>query len=366
MTCLAEFDGIVHYVGPRSYASCRGVIRCSEDDGRTWAPFARLPLTVVQRVKSVGRLQRRLWRAAIHHVVPLSDGALVVFGYRAIYRLDASGGCVGVSPLCGSRPLCVCVDRDIVYYGEYRANRERSPVHVWASRDRGATWTAVHQFRQTRHVHGVFADPYEGALWITTGDRNGEAGIWRTHDRFGTVERVAGGSQQTRVVQLVFTSDYVYFGSDAPAGVNYLYRLHRANGTIERLQQVDGPVYYGCTARDRLFFSTACEPRVPRETRAVTVWASADGERWERFAAFRKDRWPARLFQHGHVLLPAGPGAVDADGVWMTPVGTRGDLHSLKIGFDSATPEPMRAEEAGRRAPVGTSARSVVVTRGAP
>ena len=113
------------------------------NDGRTWAPFARLPLTVVQRLKSVGRLQRRLWRAAIHHVVPLSDGALVVFGYRAIYRLDASGGCVGVSPLRGSPPLCLCVDRDIVYYGEYRANRERSPVHVWASRDRGATWTAA-------------------------------------------------------------------------------------------------------------------------------------------------------------------------------------------------------------------------------
>ena len=335
MARVAEFDGIVHYVGPRSYASRRGVIVCSEDGGRTWMPFARLPLTVMQRAKSVGRLQRRLWRAAIHHIVPLSDGALVVFGYRTIYRFDSSARYVGQAPLSGSRPLCVCVDRGVVYYGEYRANRARSPVHVWASRDRGATWTAVHRFSQARHVHGVFADPYDTALWITTGDHDQEAAIWRTRDRFGTIEHIAAGSQQTRVVQLLFTREYVYFGSDAPAEPNYLYRLGRRGGAIERLQEVEGPVYYGCIADGRLFFSTACEPDTLRKTRDVAVWTSADGERWERFAVFRKDRWPAGIFQHGHVFLPAGPGAAYSDGVWLTPVATRGDQFSLKIGFDS-------------------------------
>ena len=333
---VAEFDGIVHHIGPRSYASRRGEIHSSADGGRTWAPFARLPLTAAQRVKSLGRLQRRLWRAAVHQVVPLSDGALVVFGYRTIYRIDSSGRCVGRSPLVGSRPLCVCLDHDVVYYGEYRANRERSPVHVWASRDAGATWTPVHRFRDARHVHGVFADSHDDALWITTGDRDSEAGIWRARDRFGTVEKIAGGSQQTRVVQLVFTPTHVYFGSDAPSESNYLYRLRRADGAIERLQPVDGPVYYGCTAGGRLFFSTTCEPRARPEARDVTVWSSVDGERWERFAVFRKDRWPARIFQHGHVLLPAGPGAAHADGIWLTPVATRGDQHSLKLGFGAA------------------------------
>ncbi|MCY4634694.1 MAG: hypothetical protein OXG04_09365 [Acidobacteria bacterium] len=329
----AGFDGIVHHIGPRSYASRRGAIYASENGGRTWRPLARLPLPLRQRIKSTGRLQRRLWRAVVHHVAPLSDGRLVVFAFRTIYRTDASGRCMGMAALRGSRPLCVCVERDVVYYGEYRANREGSPVHVWASRDGGAAWRPVHRFVGVRHVHGVFSDPHDEAIWITTGDNDRAAGIWRTRDRFGTVERVAGGSQQTRAVQLLFTRTHVYFGSDAPAGVNHIYRLRRADGAIERLQEVEGPVYYGCRAGAHLFFSTACEPPTLRATRDVAVWSSADGSQWRRLAVFRKDRWPARVFQHGHVLFPAGPGASDAEGVWLTPVATRGDQRSLKIGF---------------------------------
>ena len=330
----AAFDGIVHHTGPSSYASRRGVIYRSENGGRTWRPFARLPLTIPQRLKSSGRLSQRLFRAAVHHVVPLTDGALVVFGYRAIWRFDSGGRCAGTSALHGSRPLCVTMADGVVYYGEYCANPGGAPVHVWASSDHGANWAPVHRFTGVRHVHGVFRDPYDRALWVTTGDSDAAAGIWRTGDRFETVERVAGGGQQTRAVQLVFTREYVYFGSDAPAGANHLYRLRRTDGAIEQLQPVEGPVYYGCRAGRRLFFSTACEPPTLRETRDVAVWASTDGERWRRVAVFRKDRWPARLFQHGHVLLAAGPGSGDADGVWLTPVAAASDQRSIRIGFD--------------------------------
>lgn len=337
---VAAFDGIVHYRGPESYASRRGLIFRSRDDGRTWRPYARLPLTLPQRAGSAGQLAQRLWRATVHHVVPLTGGALVVFGYRRIYRLDAAGHCGGAAALRGSRPLCVSVERDTVYYGEYRANREGSPVHIWASRDGGATWISVHRFAGVRHVHGVFADPHEEALWVTTGDSNAASGIWRTRDRFATLDRVAGGNQQTRAVQLLFTRTHVYFGSDAPRDVNHLYRLRRKDGTIERLQRVEGPVYYGCQAAGRLFFSTACEPPTLRETRDVAVWSSADGERWERVAVFRKDRWPARILQHGHVLFPAGTGGPEANGVWLTPVATGGDQRGLKLGLPRAAPNP--------------------------
>lgn len=330
----AAFDGIVHHVGPSSYASRSGVIYRSEDGGGTWKPFAQLPLSVPQRLKSAGRLSRRLFRAAVHHVVPLTDDALVVFGYRAIWRLDAAGRCTGVSALRGSRPLCVATEDGVVYYGEYRGNPEGAPVHVWASSDHGATWAPVHRFTGVRHVHGVFRDPYDRALWATTGDSDGAAGIWRTGDRFETVERVAGGSQQTRAVQLLFTRKHVYFGSDAPAAANHIYRLRRADGAIERLQAVEGPVYYGCHAGRRLFFSTACESPTLRETCDVAVWSSVEGRRWRRIALFRKDVWPASVFQHGHVLFPMGPGWVHTDGVWLTPVAVSGDQHSLKIGFD--------------------------------
>ena len=336
LASVAAFDGIVHHVDDSvSYASKNGVIHRSFDGGLAWAPFARLPLSAAGRLKTMSRLARRLWRATIYHVVPLSDGGLIVFGHRRIFRVDPGGHCTDAAALRGSRPLCVCADRDVVYYGEYRANQERTPVHVWASRDHGATWSPVHRFQGVRHVHGVFKDQHDDALWVTTGDADSEAGIWRTRDRFETLERVAGGSQRTRVVQLLFTPRYVYFGSDAPDGLNHLYRLCRAGGDIERLQEVAGPVYYGCMAGGRLFFSTACEPPTLRATREVSVWSSSDGECWERFAVFRKDRWPARLFQHGHVLFPGGAGEREPDGVWLTPFAAGDDQRSLKLGFGS-------------------------------
>ena len=107
--------------------------------------------------------------------------------------------------------------------------------------------------------------------------------------------------------------DRVWFGSDAPAEPNDLYRLRRGAGEIDRTQRVDGPVYYGCASGGRLFFLTTSEPYMLRDTPDVTLWTSADGEQWGRqwyrqwyrqwgrLTVFRKDGWPARRFQHGHM-----------------------------------------------------------------
>src|SRR5699024_7348659 len=117
---------------------------------------------------------------------------------------------------------------------------QREPVYVWAGSLEGTQWEPAWRFEDVRHVHGVFHDPYSSSIWVTTGDTDHESAIWNTGDSFQTLQRVAGGSQQYRAVQLLFTPEYIYWGSDGPDVINHLYRLNRNTGAVETLVSVKG------------------------------------------------------------------------------------------------------------------------------
>lgn len=326
-----RFDGVVHHVDGRALLGSRGPdLLESEDGGTSWRRVVTLPVGprgVASRVAPLGRL----WRAGVHHALPAGEDRIIAFGFGEIFTIDRrSQSIVARSSVVGSRPIHVCASGGVVYYGEYRSNPERSPVRVWRGGPAADRWEAVDRFDGVRHIHGVFRDPHEGCLWVATGDLNDECAVWRTDDGFGTRHRVFGGGQQRRVVQLLFRPEAVYFGSDAPDEPNHLYRYHRVDGTVERLQRVEGPVFHGfASPGGSLYFSTVCEPsRVNRNPDAV-VWRSTDGASWKRFASFRKDVWPMKLFQYGQVKFPDGSGASGV--VWMTPFATQGHGVSLEI-----------------------------------
>lgn len=236
-----------------------------------------------------------------------------------------------VAKIKGSRPLAVARDGSFICYGEYHGNRDRQSVDVIGSFDGGLSWNTLFEFRGIRHVHGVFRDPYTGSFWATTGDEDSESGLWQSKDRFHSVEQVAGGSQQLRAVQLLFTAHYVYFGSDSPQTRNFLYRLHRSSGRIDRLQAVSSSVFYGCKVGSVLFFSTAAEPSAVNRADAVELWFSPDGERWAQIDAREKDHYSFRYFQYGQILFPSGPG--DGRTLFYTPFAVRGDQASEAISL---------------------------------
>jgi hypothetical protein len=328
---IESFSGAVHCVqGKEAYASRGNTVYRSEDGGATWELLFELVPPFPGRLSSASRLLRRLCRAGVQHIVHLNGTELIVVanGYFHAYDLAAGRLCQEVAPVRGRRPLTLCATSEpALYYGEYRSNSERSPVHVFASKDRGRTWDEAHEFREVRHIHGVFEDAYAQALWVTTGDEDDECGLWMTRDRFGTLERVLGGSQQARAVQVVPTRRFLYFGSDSPSGPNAIYRLSRDLGAVEKLCDVNGPVFYGCRVGESLFFSTACEPGV--ESPYATVWGSPGGESWRPVVRFRKDPWSKRFFQYGQVRFPVG--THEEGTLWMTPMGTTGDQRSLKL-----------------------------------
>jgi len=229
----------------------------------------------------------------------------------------------------------------MICYGEYRGNSRRTPVHIWGSHDEGRSWEPVHEFRDVRHVHGVHYDEWTESFWVTTGDDDEESAIWRTVDRFRTIERIAGGNQQRRVVQLVFARDHVYFGSDTPRERNHLYRLHRDTGRIERLHPVDSSVFYGCRVGRHLFFSTAAEPSEVNPTRRIAVWHSEGGEEWHPLRSYASDLLPSRLFQYAQVTFPAGPG--DERHVFFTPRGVRDGGRTVVLPLEELALEAVDA-----------------------
>ena len=325
-----RFRGIVHHVDGETVWASRGatVVR-SNDHGATWHSVWTAPVTFFHRLASRNRLGARLTRAHIHHVRPLGEHRLCVVGFRSVYTIETkSGTLLDTLPLDFSRPLALCAYQERAFFGEYKNNPERGPVRVWASAPGGTDWVPVWTFEDVRHVHGIFQDPYTDALWITTGDDDAESGLWRTTDRFRTVDSVLRGGQQARIVQPLFSQGHVYFGTDAPDEANALYRLDRRTGAVEPLQAVDGPVFWGAHVDDRYFFSTVCEPSAVNDTTRSTIWQSRP-EGWRRLVELPKDRWPMRLFQYGQVLFPSGPG--DPAALWFTPYGTCFDQMSLRL-----------------------------------
>ncbi|RLD07172.1 MAG: hypothetical protein DRI65_05255 [Chloroflexota bacterium] len=293
-------------------------------DGKTITSW-RLPYTGLQHLN---RWSIRLNRLGVQSFVPLTKDKVVLLENHKIYKLDLATGEVNAvfEDFQGTRPLFLSQsDNGNLYFGEYFNNPSRGHVNIFASEDEGLTFKSVYTFPKDsiRHVHGVFFDRYSGDLWVTTGDDNSESHIWRTSDEFRTVESVVGGEQQYRAVQLLFTKEHIYFGSDTPLEQNNISRLNRKTGQVEKLQQVQGTVFYGCKVGDTLFFSTVVEPGSINKDKRVYLWGSRDGEEWHSILSYQKDMLPLKLFQYGQIRFPSG---INKTGnLWFTPFSTSED-----------------------------------------
>lgn len=320
-------------------------ILVSTDRGSTWKRQTRVPATSIRYCLAIGRLGRRLLRGGVRHAFPCGDRLVAVSG-RRWFDLgmldDPAGEPTGGPPVVGSNPLCTPVvvagsDGPVLYYGEYRPNRERSPVHIWRSRDCGRSFEAAWTFTGVRHVHGVFHDPFmPHTFWVTTGDDDSESAIWRSDDNFGSLDRVISGGQQARAVDLVFTRDAVYFGSDTPREQNAIYRLDRATRTVHTQAKTPGSIFWGRRTPDgwRVFCSVV-ERSAVNHGRWSELWAAPPGrDDWRCVLRRRKDPLSDKYFDHGQLRLPAGPGAPGV--IWVSPYAVAGDQRCLRLNLSEA------------------------------
>ncbi len=325
-----RFQGIVHCHDEGSlWASRREVIYKSTDGGRSWQQMVKLPISGQAVLKSRTGLSRRLFRMMVYQVQVVQERYLSVLGFGRFFCFDLQQNCalLATGDLQGKRPLVYCKSSaGNLLYGEYRGNPGRTPVGIWESRDGGQSWRVAHTFKDVRHIHGVFQDPYENLLWITTGDKDHESAIWKASPDFSSLDKVVSGSQQARAITLEFTADKVFYGTDTPLEANYLYSFSRRNPEPERLAMVDGSVFHSCRVGREMFFSTACEPSDVNKAGCASVYRVNEAGECTRMVSWRKDVWGMRLFQYGQVFFATGQ--TDGPGLWVTPFATQEDQQS--------------------------------------
>lgn len=186
----------------------------------------------------------------------LQDGVLVAdtvsslpsgAGFRHVLARSADGGATWQEILVlGDRsmlqPHSVAELDGTVFFAEYQTTSiPPVPINLWASLDRGATWSVRHTFLGFRHAHSLLADPASGSLWAFMGDATGAT--LRSSDMGVTWSVVIPGLQGV-IVDAVMTPNGLLFGTDG------LYRP--AQPRIERLapgdllsvlQDLPGPSY---------------------------------------------------------------------------------------------------------------------------
>mgnify|MGYP000259445572 CR=1 FL=1 len=308
-----------HCKDNEAWFSCNETIIRANIENDSWKKVTRLPCYSIQRMFKGLQTFERLFRLRVKSYVQIDDETFLLFLKGRVFFWEAgleNPQYLGqVERGNGPLPSGCCVDNNgVCYFGEYWGNEKRESVSVYSWERGQATWQRLYSFTQgeIRHIHAVQFDPFTKRVWVTTGDRDEECFIGYFEKTGAGVAfiPVAQGSQHARAASLLFTGEYVYWGSDAGKDTrvesNWIYRWSREHGELEQVENVGGPVYYSTMDdKGRMFFSTGVEGSLSERDRYCRIWMSEDGELWREIVRFEKDNYPM-IFGYGLISFPQG------------------------------------------------------------
>jgi hypothetical protein len=307
-TILHHIDGEGSLWGTRG----RKVIKAIQ--GEIWEQVTEFPRAYPRDLFGFSRPTARAMRADKANLYVNANGGLLGIRAGIVYTLEKSGAFTPWFEIQGDSVLHggICEDQQgWTYFGEYFMNPRRGEVHIFRVDPELKTWEIAHTFSpgEIRHIHGVYRDPYDvDSLWITSGDATGECYLFRTRDRFATIERIGEGTQRWRAVRLFFTPDAVCWLTDSQLEQNFSCRWDRRSGKLALGDRVDAPTWYGSTTVEGLHLAfTTVEPGPSVDRRTAAIFASQDAVEWKEIYRFPKDQWrPMKLFKYGVISCPSG------------------------------------------------------------
>lgn len=236
--------------------------------------------------------------AGIDQVLPLASGTILIEvhdsndNYYILRSTDSTGTSFDPTPVLSFPAGSHLHDSNswtevgnTVYIGQYAGG---PPVSLWTSTDDGRTFSVAWQGDNSDEIHAVQADPYQpGRIWVMVdGAEGGLSGtaVGYSDDGGATFTWVGNGSYpQSRVVDLMFASDAVYWGTDSPEVPGGLFRYDRTTGDVTQLMtNLNSPFYAAVDYNGQLAQFSGVDPSTDGYVgdQNFHVLTNGDGTSW--------------------------------------------------------------------------------------
>jgi hypothetical protein len=259
-------------------------------------------------LKYCPRLLDRLWRNEISQCKVLDGDRLLLIYRREFFEYNLkTGELTKVFELeRGSRPLGVAVDDGKVVFGEYGRLSRSESVLVYAADMYDLQFKPVFRFEANtvKHIHNVQWDKFRECYWVLTGDSDQESGIFGLSRYFEPMGWLVRGSQLFRAVKMFVCENDLIYGTDSETAENWIVRVTKENGRIEKLKSIDGSSLHCSRMGDMYMISTTVEPSQINTTRLCSIYQSVDLKSWSQRTSGLKDWWLSPHFQFGTFVLP--------------------------------------------------------------
>ena len=170
-----------------------------------------------------------------------------------------------------------------LFMGEYYLNVNRTPVRIFSSYNKGQSWDTAFIFKpgEIRHIHSIQKDPFSNRSWICTGDLDEESMIAWSDDNFISLNPLGKGGGMWRSCQLVFTPDYIYWGTDTTDNdISGIYRWNRKTNKTVKLYSIKGLIFYSTILHDgTIVMSTNRAGRSNEEDNKTRLFIITNGDR---------------------------------------------------------------------------------------
>jgi hypothetical protein len=283
----------------------------SEDFGKSWILTGTLPVSMHKYFLSKSRIISRALRLGVHQIKQIHNGKILICCDNCFFLSEHSLSVFKRINLNSHffqlLDNSICVTPEFTYFGEYIPNFKKREVNIFRTND-GENWDLIFSFPKNtiKHIHLLQFDPFSQKIWFSTGDENSECLLGYANYDFTEIEIVGHNHQNWRSLELLFTPEKIYWGTDNPDGQNWLILFDRNSQSINKIVQFNGPIYNLKYFSAGYIIVTATEGGNGEWDNRAHIWYTPEIEKipWNECISYEKD-WLPFIFGFGRLLYGA-------------------------------------------------------------